>query len=165
MPAIAIPTPTGCERAQISVVVNRSIQQDNAIARLGNHDHSNVLLIIIEFWKMDDPTPGRRFYNEQVAYLESNDVEGLVSGHYHADAAMIGFDFVAKGHEALRQKFRDYLRSIGRLRLRSTDRFIETGDTIFFESTITTDQGDIRIYDAFVLADGKISVHFTGVKD
>jgi SnoaL-like domain len=119
---------------------------------------------IIEIRKMDELTPGRGFYNDQVAYLEANDVDGLVRSHYNADAAMIGFDFVVRGHEALRQQFRDYLNSIGRLRLKSTDRFVETGDTIFFESTITTNQGDIRIYDAFVLADGKISIHFTGVK-
>lgn len=114
---------------------------------------------------MDELTPGRRFYNDQVSYLEANDVDGLVRSHYNSDASMIGFDFVAIGHEALRQQFCDYLTSIGRLRLKSTDRFVETRDTIFFESTIATDQGDIRIYDAFVLADGKIAVHFTGVKD
>ncbi len=113
---------------------------------------------------MDEVTAGRRFYNEQVAYLEANDIDGLVHSHYNANAAMIGFDFVARGHEALRRQFRDYLQAIGGLRLKSTDSFFETDDTIFFESTITTGRGEIRIYDAFVLADGKISVHFTGLK-
>lgn len=114
---------------------------------------------------MNQVTPGRRFYNEHVAYLESNDIGGLVGTHYNADATMIGFDVVDVGHDALLRRFRNYLDSIGGLRLKSTDRFVETVDTIFFESTITTGRGDMRIYDAFVLAHGKISIHFTGVKD
>jgi SnoaL-like domain len=114
---------------------------------------------------MDELTPGRRFYNDHVSYLEANDVDGLVNSHYNLDAEMIGFDFVVRGHAALRQQFRRYLNSLGQLRLKSTDRFVETGDAIFFESTITANQGDIRVYDAFVLKGGKISVHFTGIKD
>lgn len=144
---------------------NEFVGRDQDRGTLGGHSHDKTLSTIIEIQKMDELTPGRRFYNDQVAYLEANDVDGLVRSHYNSDASMIGFDFVAIGHEALRQQFRNYLNSIGRLRLKSTDRFVETRDTIFFESTIATDQGDIRIYDAFVLADGKIAVHFTGVKD
>ena len=114
---------------------------------------------------MDELTPGRRFYNDHVSYLEANDVEGLVNSHYNLDAEMIGFDFVVRGHAALRQQFRRYLNSLGQLRLKSTDRFVETGDAIFFELTTTANQGDIRVYDVFVLKDGKISAHFTGIKD
>jgi hypothetical protein len=58
---------------------------------------------------MDELTPGRRFYNDHVSYLEANNVDGLVNSHYNLDAEMIGFDFVVRGHAALRQQFRRYL--------------------------------------------------------
>ena len=105
------------------------------------------------------------FYNEQIAFLEANDVDGLISNHYNTDAALIGFDFTVQGHEALRQQFQNYLRGLGHFRLRETTRFNEIENAIFFEATITGDQGDLRIYDAMVLKNGKISLHFTGVRD
>ena len=114
---------------------------------------------------MNDITMGRKFYNDQIAFLEANDVDGLISNHYNADAALIGLDFTVEGHEALRQNFRNYLSGLGHFRLKETTRFNETEDTIFFEATITGDQGDIRIYDAMVMKGGKISRHFTGIRD
>lgn len=114
---------------------------------------------------MNNLTTGRKFYNEQIAFLEANDIDGLISNHYNKDAAMIGLDFTVNGHEALRQLFQDYLRRLGHFRLKETTRFNETEDAIFFEATITGDQGDVRIYDAMVIKDGKISLHFTGVRD
>jgi hypothetical protein len=78
---------------------------------------------------------------------------------------MIGFGFTIKGHEGLRTLFRDYLARLGHFRLKETTRFTATEDVIFFEATITGDQGDIRIYDAMVLEHGKISLHLIGVRD
>ena len=113
---------------------------------------------------MVDITPGQKFYNDQIAYLEANDVDGLINNHYDKDAQLIGFDYVVKGHDALRNQFRDYLNFLGKLELKETEHFIETNDTIFFEATIATDQGDLRVYDAWVLKNGKILIHFTGVR-
>lgn len=112
---------------------------------------------------MSDVSPGRKFYDEQIAYLVANDVDGLVDNHYHEDASLIGFDFVVTGREALREQFRNYLKMLGGLTLKSTDKFNETPGTIFFQATITTGQGDVRVFDAFVIDAGKIKYHFTGV--
>jgi hypothetical protein len=46
----------------------------------------------------------------------------------------------------------------------SLDQFVETEDTIFFEATVRTAMGQVKVYDAFVLSDGKATHHFTGVK-
>ena len=108
-------------------------------------------------------SPGRRFYEEQLAYLAAKDVDGLVANHYNDDAALISFDVTVRGREALREYFRTYLERLGTLTVTSTDKFTETEDTVFFEATVTSNLGTVRVYDAFVLRDGKISYHFAGV--
>jgi ketosteroid isomerase-like protein len=108
-------------------------------------------------------TPGRKFYAEQLDYLAAKDVDGLVANHYNDDAVLISFDVTVKGREALRDYFRTYLERLGTLTVTSTDKFMETEDSIFFEATVTSNLGTVRVYDAFVLRDGKISYHFAGV--
>ena len=49
-------------------------------------------------------------------------------------------------------------------RLLSVDQFAETEDTLFFEASVSTSLGKARVYDAFVLRDGKVTHHFTGIK-
>ena len=108
-------------------------------------------------------SPGRKFYEEQLDYLAAKDVDGLVANHYNDDAVLMSFDVTVRGREALRQYFRAYLERLGTLAVTSTDRFAETEDSIFFEATVTSNLGTVRVYDAFVLRDGKISYHFAGV--
>jgi ketosteroid isomerase-like protein len=106
---------------------------------------------------------GRHFYERHLAYLQAHDVEGLIGHHYHDDALLVTFDATVRGREALTEHFHRYLDRLGRLELVSTDNFTATGDTIFLEATVTTAQATARVYDAFVLRDGKIAYHFTGV--
>lgn len=108
-------------------------------------------------------TKGREFYDRQVAYLENNDVEGLIPNQYHPDAVIISFDFIKRGHEALRQHFKEYLAHLGGLKLKSTDKFTETDDSIYFEATVTVGAGEAKVYDVFILRDGKATHHFTGL--
>ncbi len=109
---------------------------------------------------------GRRFYEEQIEYLKSRDVDGLIENHYCEDAVIISFDFPAvTGTAALKQHFRNYLEMLGELQVDSTDNFTEIEDAIYFEASVTTSKlGKARVYDAFVLRDGKIRYHFTGRK-
>lgn len=113
-------------------------------------------------------TMGQRFYNEQLAYLAENQTDELVEQHYAADGSIIAFDFVVKGQEALKAHFRRYMETLGYIKLISTDKFRETEDgansAIFFEATVETRLGVVRVYDAFVLRDGKATHHFTGLK-
>jgi len=106
--------------------------------------------------------PGYAFYEAQVRYCEAKDIEGIRS-HYTDDAVLISFDHQIVGRDAIADYFVGYLDGMPGLKLTSTDKFVETADTIFFEATISLDAGVARVFDAFVLRDGKAHRHFTGL--
>ncbi len=108
-------------------------------------------------------TPGRQFYERQLAYILAGDVDGLIDHHYAEDAVLISFDRVIRGRAALRAYFREYLAMLGEITIDSTDRFNSSDEAIFFEATTTSALGRFRVYDAFALRDGLITHHFTGV--
>ena len=105
----------------------------------------------------------RAFYDRQVAFLEAKDVEGLIDNNYNVDAVLTSFDFEVRGNAALKEHFTGYLANLGYIKLMSTDRYTENEDSIFFEATVETAGGVARVYDVFVLANGKIAKHFTGM--
>ena len=107
-------------------------------------------------------TPGREFYDTQIAALEAGDLDALMA-QYHEDAMLIGFDLLLRGRDALRQHMEGYLARLGSFKLKSTDKFTETGDSIFFEATVVTDLGEARVYDVFMLKAGKATHQFTGL--
>ena len=107
---------------------------------------------------------GKQFYDEQLAYLAAHDVDGLIDNHYNEDAVLTSLDFEVRGRAALKDHFRGYLKTLGNITVTSTDHLIAGKDTIFFDAHVTTDLGPAIVFDAFVLKDGKISYHFTGVK-
>jgi ketosteroid isomerase-like protein len=111
---------------------------------------------------MSQPTPGRAFYERQIAALESGDVDRVMA-QYHEDAVLISFDTTVRGLSALRQHFVGYLARLGSLTLLSTDRFTETPDSIFFEATVRTSSAEVKVYDVFMLRDGRATHHFTGL--
>jgi len=88
----------------------------------------------------------------------------ILGHHYQQDAVLIAFAKVVQGHAALKEHFRAYLKMLGTVEVLSLDQFVETEDTIFFEATVRTVMGQVQVYDAFVLSDGKATHHFTGVK-
>ncbi len=107
-------------------------------------------------------TPGKAFYQRQIAALEAHDMERLMT-QYHPDATIVGFDFIVEGQTAIRKHLAGYLEHLGTLKLLSTDKFTETRDAIFFEATITSNLGEARVYDVFLLRAGKATHHFTGI--
>lgn len=107
--------------------------------------------------------PGRQLYDRQVRFLLDKDVDGLVETNYTEDAELVSFQTVVKGREALREYFKGYVEMLGNLVVESTDKFTEAPDAVFFEATVSSALGRVRVYDAFVLRDGQISHHFTGV--
>jgi len=112
---------------------------------------------------MADESPKRRLYEAQIAYLVAGDVEGLIDNQYTDDAQLVSFDNQIKGNAALKVYFKGYLQMLGSIEVVSTDRFVETDDSVFFQATVNTQLGQAKVYDAWVLRDGKISHHFTGV--
>ncbi len=112
---------------------------------------------------MENITQGKTFFNRQVSFLEADDVSGLIASQYAADAELVGFDLHVKGTEALIKHFTGYLANLGGLKLISTEKFMETEDAIMFEASVKVAAGVARVYDSFVLKDGKAIYHFTGM--
>ncbi len=112
---------------------------------------------------MPEESTKRQFYEAQIGYLVAGDVEGLIDNQYTDDATLVSFDNQIKGNAALKEYFKGYLQMLGNLEVVSTDKFVETDDTLFFEATVNTNFGQAKVFDAWVLRDGKISHHFTGV--
>jgi putative intracellular protease/amidase len=111
------------------------------------------------------PSAGRKFFRRHIQYFLDKDVDGLVSHDYTKDAVVQSVDFVVQGPEALRALFTGYLQMIGDFTLNSVDGFIETDNIIQLEATMqTTNAGLRKVYDIFVMKDGKIQRHITGVK-
>lgn len=110
-------------------------------------------------------TPGKRLYLLQVACLISKDVEKLVDENYNENAILVSANSTVIGKPALKQHFMNYLSRVDIKEVKSTDVFVESGDALLFEATIETSTGIAKVYDAFVLQAGKISYHFTGVKE
>jgi len=109
-----------------------------------------------------ETTPGRKFYDEHLAFINAKDFDGLIDSHYNEDAVFTSFFGNVRGREALRDHLRSYLRSLGNLKVR-LDKLTESEDTLLLETTVTTDAGTVRTYDAFVLRNGKVSYQFYGV--
>lgn len=112
---------------------------------------------------MVDESPKRQFYEAQIRYLVAGDVEGLIDNQYTDDATLVSFDNQIHGNAALKEYFKGYLEMLGKLEVVSTDKFVETDDSLFFEATVNTNFGQAKVFDAWVLRDGRISHHFTGV--
>lgn len=112
---------------------------------------------------MSEDTAKRQLYEAQIRYLQAADVDGLIDNQYTEDALLVSFDHQIRGNAALKEYFRGYLQVLGTIEVLSTDRFVETDDTVFFEATMRTNLGQARVFDARVLRGDKTAYHFTGV--
>jgi nuclear transport factor 2 (NTF2) superfamily protein len=107
-------------------------------------------------------TPGKSFYDGQIRALEEGNLDALIE-QYTDDSLLLGYEVRVRGREALREYMRGYMARSGSFRLVSTDKWAETDNSILFEATLETDLGMARVYDAFVLRDGKAAYQFTGI--
>ena len=108
-------------------------------------------------------TAKRDFYDEQIRLIQAGDVDRLIDEHYTDDAELISFEGIVIGNLALKEYFAGYIGMLGTLEVLSTDHFVETEDTIFFDASVRTNLGPARVFDSWVMREGKISHHFTGV--
>jgi len=109
-------------------------------------------------------TPGKKIYLRQVECLISKDIERLVRDNYNEDATLVSAKSTVHGKTALKTHFQNYLSRVNIKGVKSTDLFVESADALLFEATVETDAGFVKVYDAFVLKNNKVSYHFTGVK-
>jgi hypothetical protein len=110
-------------------------------------------------------TPGWKFFEKHLQFFIDKDVDGLLASDYNDDAVCVSYDFAIKGKDGLKSLFSGYLEMVGDIVLRSTDHWRETDDSILIEATMDTSRaGERKVYDIFVMKNGKISYHFTGVR-
>jgi hypothetical protein len=103
---------------------------------------------------------GKDFYRQQLGYLGSGDIDGLLQNHYHEDAVMVTFDGIRRGHAELKDYFVDRLQSIGQITYMATEYFAETEDVIIFKATLRGEnEGELHADNALVVEDGKITRH------
>lgn len=114
---------------------------------------------------MAEDTPGWKFYQKHLSFFFNKDVDGLLASDYTDDAVVISYDFAIKGKENLKGLFTQYLEMIGDFTVRTTEHFRETEDSILIEATMDTERaGERKVWDVFMMRDGKITHHFTGVR-
>src|SRR4051794_35718994 len=101
---------------------------------------------------MSEDSAKRQLYEAQIRYLQAADVDGLIDNQYTQDALLVSFDNQIRGNTALKEYFRGYLQVLGTIEVLSTDRFVETADTVFFEATMRTNLGQARVFDAWSYA-------------
>jgi len=112
-----------------------------------------------------EPSFGRKFYRKHMTYFDKQDVDGLVKNDYTEDAILTAPEFSVQGRDALKAVLTDYLSMVGTVRVKTTERFLESGNIIFIEATCQTSKaGERRVYDIWEMRDGKIARHFTGLK-
>jgi ketosteroid isomerase-like protein len=110
-------------------------------------------------------TPGWKFFEHHLTYFFNKDVDGLLASDYNDDAVVVSYDFAVKGKDNLKQLFTAYLEMMGDITIKSTEHFRETEDSIMVEATMDTSRaGERKVYDVFVMKNGKISYHFTGLR-
>ena len=106
------------------------------------------------------PGNGKAFYREQLGFLATNDIDGLLREHYHPDAVMVTFDGIRRGHGELRHYFQNTLGSMGQITGLATQYFAETEDTIIFKASITdAKRGTVQADNALYFKDGLIFRH------
>lgn len=107
-----------------------------------------------------EPGKGKEFYLEQLGYIGSGDIDGLLENHYHPDAVMITFDGIRRGYDELKHYFVNTLGIMGQVTGLSTEFFEETEDVIIFKASITSaGRGTVHADNGLYFRDGKIYRH------
>ena len=107
----------------------------------------------------------RAFYDKQLAILADKDHVRLIDEQYTADAELLNIDHppAVVDSQELKDHFEAYIAQLGYVKLLSTDKYVESDDSVMFEATVETAGGVARVYDTFVMRDGRIWRHYSGL--
>ena len=113
---------------------------------------------------MSIQTAGRAFSHDQIKLLQDGRTDELIDARYlpRRDPGLVCN--VVRGIDSLKQYFRTYMAKPGKLEVLSLGNFVETPESILFEATVRTSAGQAKVYEGFVLRDGKATHRFTGLK-
>jgi hypothetical protein len=114
-------------------------------------------------------TPGRKFFDEHMAYIYGNKIDQMIDDQYTPDAVLFSpFDVlntppphVVRGNKALKDFFHTYVSWQGAIQVEKLYDFAETGDSIFFQAIFTSRTGKWVVGDAWHMRGGKIDVHYS----
>lgn len=116
-----------------------------------------------------ETTPGRKFFDEHMAFIYANDIDGMIDAQYTEDAVLFSpFDVmdtppphVVKGRAALKAFFHRYIAWQGAIDVESVDNFSETENSIFFQAVFTSHTGKWAVGDAWHMTGGQIDTHYS----
>ena len=116
-----------------------------------------------------EQTPGRKFFDEHMAYIYANDIDGMIDNQYTEDAVLFSpFDVmptppphVVRGRAALKEFFHTYVNWQGGIEVESLYDFCETEDSIFFQAIFTSRTGKWVVGDAWYMVNGQIDKHYS----
>jgi hypothetical protein len=124
----------------------------------------------MEKMNMDAATTfGRQFFDQHMAYISINDVDGMVDAQYAEDAVLISpFDIldtppphIVRGKLALKDFLGRYLDWQGGIKVESLFNFAELDDSVTFHAILTSNTGRWMVGDAWHMRDGKIHRHYS----
>lgn len=109
----------------------------------------------------------QNFIDNHIKLLSEGDAGKLVENDYHDDAEMVlmlgAEGQLVVGKEALKAQFDMYLKNIYRGFV-SIQKLGLSADSICMEATINTTGGEVQVWDALFMKDGKIFRHYSGLK-
>ena len=114
-------------------------------------------------------TPGRKFFDEHMAYISAKDVGGMVDAQYTQNAVLISpFNIldtppphIVRGNQALKEFLGKYLDWQGEIKVESLYNFAELDDSITFHAILTSNTGRWVVSDAWYMRDGQIDRHYS----
>ena len=114
-------------------------------------------------------TPGRKFFDEHMAYIYAGKIDDMIDDQYTADAVLISpFDVldtppahIVRGRQALKEFFHTYVAWQGAINVEELYDFAETDNSIFFQAIFTSNTGRWVVGDAWHMTDGMIDTHYS----
>jgi hypothetical protein len=114
-------------------------------------------------------SPGRKFFDEHMAYIYANKIDEMIDNQYTEDAVLISpFDVlktapphIVQGRKALKEFFRTYIDWQGSINVEKLYDFVETGNSIFFQAIFTSKTGRWVVGDAWHMSGNMINVHYS----
>ena len=89
----------------------------------------------------------------------------MLANQYNPDAVVVTDNMVVQGRQALTELMTNFIKMIGDFRFQTIDRLVETQDTLLVESTVKmSNLGVHKVYDIYMMKDGKVQQQLKGVK-
>jgi hypothetical protein len=103
---------------------------------------------------------GKDFFNEQLELMSTGRIDEMLREHYHAEAVMVTFDGIRRGHGELKRYYIDTLALMRRVTALEVKYFAETEDCVIFRAVITSEgRGTVSAENGLYFRDGKIYRH------